>query len=192
MWPFPNVWLGVSVENQHWADIRIPALLGTPAAVRFLSCEPLLGPVCLEMLIWAPKGLENFPGTHNALTGEWWPAVGDPAEEYEGRITDLPRIDWVIVGGESGPRARPMHPNWARSLRDQCTAAGVPFFFKQWGEWAPTGYIGLGRPQPGRMFVGPPQGEHREGEEIARVGKKTAGRELDGRTWDEFPVGVGA
>jgi protein gp37 len=102
-WPLSNVWLGVSVENQQWADIRIPALLDTPAAVRFLSCEPLLGPINL----------------------------GEPADT---------RVDWVIVGGESGRGARPMHPDWARSLRDQCTAAGVPFLFKQWGEHAPRSY----------------------------------------------------
>jgi protein gp37 len=101
-WPLPNVWLGVSVETQQWADTRIPALLDTPAAVRFLSCEPLLGAVQLEMCDWTPPGEEGFPGVHNPLTGEWWPAVGDFAEEYQGRVTDLPRIDWVIVGGESG------------------------------------------------------------------------------------------
>lgn len=106
-WPLPNVWVGVSVEDQKWADIRVPALLDTPAAVRFLSCEPLLGPI-------------------------------DLASYIGGRL-----ISWVIVGGESGPRARPMHPDWARSLRDQCTAAGVPFFFKQAGlvlarEWGCT------------------------------------------------------
>jgi len=95
-WPLPNVWLGTSVEDQKWADIRIPKLLDAPAAVRFLSCEPLLGPVDLRI----------YPGS--------W-------------------VDWVIVGGESGPGARPMHPDWARSLRDQCVAAEVPFFFKQWG-----------------------------------------------------------
>jgi protein gp37 len=135
-WPLPNVWLGVSVENQQWADIRIPALLDTPAAVRFLSCEPLLGPVDL-------RGRVAFP-----------------------RV-DAPRIHWVIVGGESGRGARPMHPDWARSLRDQCAAAGVAFHFKQWGEWKP---------------VRTPSGEHQE-----RVGKKAAGRELDGRTWEDFP-----
>lgn len=121
-WPLPNVWQGVSVESQRWADIRIPALRQTPAAVRWLSLEPLLGSIDLR--------------------------------------PHLDGIDWVVVGGESGPGARPMHPDWARSLRDQCTAAGVPFFFKQWGEY-------------------------RFGE---RVGKKAAGRVLDGRTWDDYPA----
>jgi protein gp37 len=122
VWPLPNVWLGVSVESQQWAETRVHALLCTPAAVRWLSCEPLLGPVSLDSYV----GL----------------------------------LDWVVVGGESGPGARPMHPHWALSLRDQCVAAEVPFFFKQWGEWAPNG---------------------------ERQGKKRAGRVLDGRTWDEYP-----
>ena len=101
--PLPNVWVGTSVEDQRWADIRLPKLLETPAAVRFLSCEPLLGPVDLSRwLRAAPHG-----------------------------------IDWVIVGGESGLKARPMHPDWTRTLRDQCVAAGVPFFFKQWGGRTP-------------------------------------------------------
>lgn len=99
--PLPNVWLGTSVENQRWADIRIPQLLRTPKAIRFLSCEPLLGPVQL-----AAEALSRGLG-------------------------------WVIVGGESGPRARPMEPEWARSIRDQCRAARVPFFFKQWGGRTP-------------------------------------------------------
>lgn len=103
-WPLPNVWLGVSVENQHWADERIPLLLQTPAAVRFVSCEPLLGPVDLSR----------------------WMGCNDP-----GCCT--PWLDWVIVGGESGPKARPMDLAWARSLRDQCRAASVPFFMKQLG-----------------------------------------------------------
>lgn len=102
--PQPNIWLGTSVENQKWADVRIPKLLQTPSAVRFLSCEPLLGPISLEA---------------------WLTPL------------DNDGIDWAIVGGESGPGARPMHPEWARSLRDQCVAAAVPFFFKQWGGRTP-------------------------------------------------------
>lgn len=108
--PLKNVWLGVSVENQRWADIRIPQLLKMPAAVRFLSCEPLLGPI----------NLSTVP----------IPLIGP-------RETALYQIDWVIVGGESGPGARPMHPEWALSLRDQCVGASVPFFFKQWGGRTP-------------------------------------------------------
>lgn len=141
-WPIPNVWLGVSVEDQKTADERIPLLMQTPAAVRWLSAEPLLGLIDLE----AVPTLEGS-------------------------------IDWVVVGGESGPGARPMHPEWARSLRDQCTAAGVPFFFKQWGEW------GL------NWFNDPKnKGEKVAGSEWSdRMGKKAAGRTLDGRTWSEYP-----
>lgn len=165
--PLPNVWLGVSVEDQARADLRIPALLGTPAAVRFLSCEPLLGPVSLRWAKWAPLVNGN---------------------EYDG----MKGLGWVIVGGESGPGARPMHPEWARSIRDQCAYAGVPFLFKQWGEWLPVGpdeetgkdsvYIG---PDGKGIFYA-----HRYlpgAQQMARVGKKAAGRTLDGRTHDEYP-----
>lgn len=109
--PPANIWLGVSVENQKWADIRVPALLETPAAVRFLSCEPLLGPVDLTRL--RPHVCGHGP---DGVCERW-----------------IHGIDWVIVGGESGPRARAMHPDWARSLRDQCAASNVPFFVKQLG-----------------------------------------------------------
>lgn len=124
---WPNVWLGVSAEDQEQADIRIPVLLDTPAAVRFVSAEPLLGPVHLEMI---PQ--ERFyPGCYNALSGEWWPALSSPDREYEHRITDLPALDLVIVGGESGPNRRPMDLDWARDLRNQCVNNEVAFFFKQ-------------------------------------------------------------
>jgi protein gp37 len=109
-WPLRNVWLGVSVEDQARADERIPLLLDTPAAVRFLSCEPLLGPVDLT------------PWLHRDAT----PPLSAPHS-----FRPIPPLDWVIVGGESGPGARPMDPNWARSIRDQCAAAGVSFFMKQ-------------------------------------------------------------
>lgn len=160
-WPLPNVWLGVSAEDQKWAKVRIPVLLDTPAAVRFVSAEPLLGPLDLRM--W----LENDP------------------EQF-----DVPPLDWVIVGGESGPKARPMHPDWARKLRDQCTSAGVPYLFKQWGEWVPNGSW---RTDTGRPLESPREHAFTDGGRngflplMARVGKKVAGRELDGRTWDEFP-----
>jgi protein gp37 len=116
--PLPNVWLGTSVENQKYADLRIPALLDTPAAVRFLSCEPLLGPVDLaqSLALWQP--------------GDDQPWKGD-------RLPARDILHWVIVGGESGPGARPMRPDWARALRDECLAAGVPYFFKQWGGRTP-------------------------------------------------------
>lgn len=171
--PLSNVWLGVSVEDQKRADLRVPNLLATPAAVRFLSCEPLLGPVCLDAF-HSPDG--HQPGAD--LPCEAWPED----------------LDWVIVGGESGPGARPMHPDWARSLRDQCVEAGVAFHFKQWGEWAPDGYfVGDVRVLNDREYAFPggsdlPSGyTHRA---VRRVGKKAAGRVLDGRTWDEFPQAV--
>jgi protein gp37 len=148
VWPLPNVWIGVSVEDQHWADIRIPALLDTPAAVRWISAEPLLGPLNLDP--WRNPGETPDPRT--------------PADT---------RLDWVVVGGESGPRARPMHPQWARDIRDQCEAAGVAFHFKQWGQWLPL------NDRPGAIDV-----------EYVPVGKKAAGRELDGRTHDGYPGGV--
>lgn len=116
-WPLPNVWLGTSVENQHWADVRIPELLATPAAVRFLSCEPLLGP--LDLRPW----LTRVP-----TSGDGWRLTGGTALA----IADIV-LDWVIVGGESGPGARPFDLAWARSLVSQCRAAGVAVFVKQLG-----------------------------------------------------------
>lgn len=121
-WPLPNVWLGASVEDQHAADYRIPALLETPAAVRFLSCEPLLGPVRLH-------DLSSNKRTIDSLRGESW------EWRAEGVRHDLKRgnahVDWVIAGGESGPKRRPIDLAWMRTLRDQCAAADVPFFGKQ-------------------------------------------------------------
>ena len=140
-WPLPNVWLGVSVEDQKRADLRIPALLDTPAAVRWLSCEPLLGPVDVI----------------NGL-GDGW----------------LTGIDWIVAGGESGPGSRPMHPDWARSLRDQCQVAGVPFLFKQWGSHRPSAAGSIVR--GGVRFP------------MVPASKRAAGRVLDGRTWDEYPA----
>ncbi|GIH95411.1 DUF5131 family protein [Planobispora siamensis] len=135
-YPLPNVWFGVSAETQYWADRRIPSLLSTPAAVRFVSAEPLLGPIHLNMCnYWAPPHMEGFPGAHNPLTGEWWPAVGNAEEEYANRVTDQPRIDWVIVGGESGfgDSYRPMDLTWARDVVAQCQEAGTAVFVKQLG-----------------------------------------------------------
>ncbi|MDP9352690.1 MAG: phage Gp37/Gp68 family protein, partial [Chloroflexota bacterium] len=173
-WPLPNLWLGVSVEDQAAADKRIPDLLETPAAVRFLSCEPLLGPVDLEPYLWEEAG----PG---------W-AGKNPAD---------PGLDWVIVGGESGHGARPMHPDWARSLRDQCRDAKVALFFKQWGEYRPPEGLMLDQlTNPRNLAVVAPDGTQRRHEDpmqpgdnvMVRVGKHKAGRVLDGRTWDQMPV----
>ena len=147
-WP-ANVWIGTTVEDQQRADERLPLLRSIPARIRFLSCEPLLGPLDLD------------------LTG----------------------ISWVIVGGESGPGARPMDPEWVRTLREQCVSANTrgterdaspAFLFKQWGDWADEGH-------PLAALEGRPHHVFESGEHVYRVGKKVAGRVLDGRTWDEVP-----
>ena len=142
-WPLPNVQIGTSIENQAMANRRIPELRKIPATVRFLSCEPLLGPIDLsDHWGWYPDPYTVFspcdsdpvcggPGICGRCTGRW-----QAAKETAERCA-LPEIHWVIAGGESGPDARPMHPDWARSLRDQAAAARVPFLFKQWGEWHP-------------------------------------------------------
>ncbi|MGY6663395.1 MAG: DUF5131 family protein [Glycocaulis sp.] len=143
-WPLPNVWLGVSVEDQTRADERIPELLATPAAIRFISAEPLLGPLDLEAAWHGENALDSecwgdcgwcergFTPLHNCQRGKQ--SQRDVNRNRSG-------LDWVIAGGESGKGARPMHPDWARGLRDQCRSAGVPFFFKQWGEWANRGRL---------------------------------------------------
>lgn len=205
-WPLPNVWLGMSVENQEAADARIPHLLRTPAAVRFLSVEPMLGAVDLERIDYGdPPGslrIGNRKPVMNALRG------------YCDNGMDT-QLHWVICGGESGAGARPMHPDWARSLRDQCVAAGVPFFFKQWGEYLEEEATiqRLGRDYCDRNFWEPwgrgacatdkirrfnrdgsvlfePGSGHLDGHKtltLLRVGKKKAGRTLDDMEWNEFP-----
>lgn len=181
-WPLKNVWLGVSVENQQTADERIPFLLKVPAAVRFLSCEPLLGPVRLDMLSRQEYDMTFYD---NCLTG--FKAHGAGGWHAE-------KIDWVIVGGESGKDARPMHPDWVRSLQDQCQKASTAFFFKQWGEWLPNNnYTGDGGKPLGRFF----DNEFKHGNCVwdgnassicmTKVGKKIAGRQIDGREWNYFP-----
>lgn len=172
----PNVWLGVTVENQEAADERIPLLLETPASVRWASMEPLLGPVDLALF-------GTLPRMHHI----------DPTA----KVRDL--LHWVVVGGESGPHARPMHPDWARSLRDQCAAAGVPFLFKQWGEFSldydrdrdDPDYrkCNLMDKKPGRWInLAGGHGFHGDRVHYAeRVGKKSAGRLLDGKLHNGYP-----
>lgn len=176
---YPNVWLGTTVENQSMADERIPLLLQCPAAVRFLSCEPLLGRVYVSDLYIGREILKPLVG----LT--WYPT---PPNFKNNGITarKSEKIHWVICGGESGPGARPMHPDWARSLRDQCAAAGVPFFFKQWGEWSP-GYAEHGNDITYDLIVNAKQHEWLEGYGSFKVGKKAAGRLLDGREHNDLP-----
>jgi protein gp37 len=177
IWPLPNVWLGVSTERQKEANERIPDLLATPAAVRFISAEPLLGPIEL----W------NFDegvlrGCAVIKDGHVTPST--PDNPPEGVDTSYPGIDWVIVGGESGPGSRPMHPDWARALRDQCLAAGVPFFFKQWGAYLPFGQTS---PEPLKKAATLTVGEAFSQQSYIKVGKAKAGRLLDGLLHDEMP-----
>ena len=166
--PPPNVWLGTTVEDQTRADQRLPHLLHIPARIRFLSCEPLLGPVDISHL--------------RIGDNQWFP---------------LQHLHWVIAGGESGGPARPTHPDWFRSLRDQCAAAQVPFFFKQWGEFIEAGISAAHLPQdrtykhtwiPTAPIVGPANGREYPGELLMlRAGTDHTGRHLDGHLHDAFP-----
>jgi protein gp37 len=170
---YQHVWLGVTAETQAMADERIPLLLQIPAAVRFVSCEPLLEPILLD------DGHASYLTCNNDCTDQ----DEDACESYTISGECFRGIDWVICGGESGPGARSMHPDWARSLRDQCTKNGTAFFFKQWGEWAPNCLCGTKnahpttpRPRPGKMGC------------MFRCGKKAAGALLDGREWRDMPT----
>ena len=176
--PPPGIWLGCSMEDQQSAESRRAAFEAVPAAVKFISYEPALGPLDLGG-IRASRDADGEVYLHDAfITG----------------------IDWVICGGESGRGARPMHPDWARSMRDQCVAAGVPFFMKQWGEWAPGeiagDYLNPERPAKGiSLFDGTwsecwseVDGHYDDEPDLYRVGKARAGRLLDGREWAEFPA----
>lgn len=191
--PLPNVWLGVSTERQKEADERIPDLLATPAAVRFISAEPLLSEIDLTVIRWRDEDAEVRA---NVLTGEAWVENSDSASAYTDAADGNTRIDWVIAGGESGPGARPMHPDWVRSLRDQCAAAGSAFFFKQWGEYLPEGQFDAAHFQwaPGTGATvhwwqpEPPRGEPLADAACSvHVGKKAAGRLLDGAVHDGTP-----
>jgi len=163
-----NAWLGVSVENQATADERIPLLLQTPAVVRFVSLEPLLESLDISFYL-QPHTTTTFA----PLT-----------------IHNTPALSWVICGGESGPEARPMYPQWARDTRDQCQAAGVPFFFKQWGAWFPRSQW-----EDNPDLILPDDDCCIEGcnlkiiddDIMHRVGKKHAGRLLDGVLHEEHP-----
>ncbi|MEV8518604.1 phage Gp37/Gp68 family protein [Dyella marensis] len=169
--PLPNVWLGATVANQAEADRDIPKLLRVPAMVRFLSIEPMLGPINFR---WTPYAHQASGESYRAYL-ERRGAVN----VYEA----LRQIDWVIAGGESGPQARPAHPDWYRSLRDQCAAAGVPFLFKLWGEWAT-----YDRGRTDGATLASPYSLDRP---LQRFGKKAAGRMLDGREHNGFPLEAG-
>lgn len=166
--PLSNLHLGVSISNQAEADEKIPILLQIHAAVQWLSIEPMLGPIDLLNC----NGVMAFGGSY----GAW--------------------IDGVVVGGESGPGARPMHPDWVRSIRDQCVAADVPFFFKQWGNWIPGKRLGEiiwdstheASSKEFRDVNNSSVFQFPDGQYIFRSrSKKTAGRILDGREWNEYP-----
>lgn len=183
-WPWPNVWIGATVVNQAEADRDIPKLMEVPARVRFLSMEPLLGPISLR---WLAAWPENAPTSAMNPSG------------YTDHLDGLRRLDWVIVGGESGPGARPMHPDWARSLRDECEAAGVPFLFKQWGHWQiasrANGHYDSDMARNSAVWLDhdgttakPSSLGMTNAYAMAPVGKKAAGRLLDGRTWDGVPA----
>jgi protein gp37 len=148
-----NVWLGTTAENQRWLDKRMRELAGAKARVLFLSCEPLIGP--LDLTPWI-----------------------NAARRGEQRM-----VDWVIAGGESGHHARPMNPEWLRSLRDQCVGSGIRFHFKQYGNWREVTPAQINGYRSKTMFLS-------DGSSItvANLGKKKAGRVLDGRTWNELPT----
>lgn len=173
--PWPNVWIGATIVNQAEADRDVPKLLAIPAAVRFLSIEPMLGPVDLTKL---PTVDPEFPDDgefyRDVLGQRDWHPDWECGESWLG-----PAIDWVIAGGESGHNARPVHPDWFRSLRDQCAEAEVPFLFKQWGEWASVSEVS----GPGPNFTFP------DGQTLRRVGKQLAGRRIDGAMHHAFPPG---
>jgi len=158
-WPWPNVWIGATICNQEEADRDVPKLLALPAAVRFVSIEPMLGAINIKRSYL--DGMSE---------GE---SFRDSTGKEHKRISYGPKLDWAICGGESGKDARPMHPDWPRSLRDQCASAGTSFFFKQWGEWLPDSQ---------NPTVGGLNPWH-----AIKVGTKAAGNALDGKTWMQFP-----
>lgn len=191
-WPLPNVWLGVTAENQERADERIPMLLRTPAAKRFVSIEPMLGPVNLTGVQW--------DGSEPVLKNRADVLRGGIHHPLHGLIhQQIQNLDWVICGGESGPGARPMHPDWVRSLRDQCVGAGTPFHFKQWGEWTPgenvnrmSGTVASATWFDDEWLISSENlarcdGHRDDQPDLYRIGKRAAGRLLDGREWNEFP-----
>lgn len=164
----PNVWLGVTVENQAAADERIPILLQVPAAVRWISAEPLLGPVDLSGAYLATRCGGQYP--FKGLAGEYRTKLIDP-------------LGWVVAGGESGPKARPSHPDWFRALRDQCHAADKPFNMKQWGEWgSPEQLPATTVMVDARSHVFP------GGPTVKRFGRRLTGRLLDGLLHDDYPA----
>ena len=169
-----NVWLGVTAENQEQADKRIPVLLDTPAALRFVSIEPMIGAINLTKLEKDMSDGTRYGYKMNGLTGVGYEYMPDSSHEWK-----WAKLDWVIVGGETGANARPMHPDWVRSIQKQCETEKVPFFFKQWGEYKTL-------PQ-GKSVTGYKSHFWEDGRQAVRVGKKQAGHLLDGVEYREMP-----
>lgn len=202
-WP-AHVWLGTTVENQERAAERIPHLLRAPAPVHFISAEPLLEPLDVSRWILggpsvATKRVVNCPaceGLGSLAVWDWNVVIdGRACTRCEG-IGAVMGVDWIIAGGESGPAARPSHPDWFCALRDQCLVSGVAFHFKQWGEWSPDGPVdarAVMMADDGTVYAQTTtfssiRACHLHLTVMLRVGKRAAGRELDGRTWDEVPT----
>lgn len=200
-----NVWAGTTVEDQRRADERLPILIALHdvVAITFVSAEPLLGPVKLDLLrldVGNPArcrcghghGFTRCPNT--GAISKRCHYEGCTCDGFSRQSGSWSGVDWIIAGGESGHGARPMHPDWARSLRDQCSAAGVPFLFKQWGEWSEIPYDHESPPgdRPSERYVNAAGGHGFHGEQVVRIsskgGKKAQGRLLDGRTWDGYPT----
>ncbi len=180
----PNVWFGTTAENQEQFDRRWPYLRQIPAAVRFISYEPALGPLSIEAAVYKDAcGCLEFDSTIDR--SKPCPCKGT------GAVSEL---DWVVCGGETGPGSRPMHPDWVRSVRDQCQAVAIPFFFKQWGDWVPTwgGGDHIIYRDDGLVLAHdhehPDAWKYKKAEPVRRVGKQAAGRLLDGREWNELPT----
>lgn len=202
-WPLPNVWLGVSVEDEDQAADRLPWLLDTPAAIRWMSGEPLLGDIDLTCV----RTVGGLLGSVDldATTGEiFWAGAHTYRDSIAARKGRTGKLDWIVVGGESGPGARPMHPDWARNLRDQADRANIPFFFKQWGDWIPEvgavdGWALGDDPEISRFEYRDWEGDHWghpyskawcddvDDDTVSRVGKKAAGALLDGVEWRQMP-----
>lgn len=200
--PLPNVWLGVSVENQEAANERIPVLLEVPAAIRWVSVEPLLGEINLSEIHYT-EGYGSSPCSAcggdvyiDALTGSSFCDDGCDGPVFN-------QLDWVVTGGESGPKARPIHPEWLRSIRNQCDESGTPFLFKQWGEFAPADQTefthawccdnkimgGWINPDGTYALAGDAFRNNEDSTHIFKLGKSRADRLLDGVLHDQYPKG---
>lgn len=220
-WPLPNVHLGVSIENQKTAEERIPLLRECPAAVRWVSLEPMLGAVDLEWCLLKTSTLHMRVDIAGAIRNKAFYGYEEDGEPISPKAAEAelrrrlaagekylatckcptfdpqtgckpienPRIDWVVCGGESGPNARPMHPDWVRTLRDQCREAGVPFHFKQWGEWRESADGPRCVTRDGRNLPNlEPNWRNGDGSvRIERVGKASAGNLLDGVRYEMRP-----